>query len=81
MTQKVICEECGWYGLGKELLRAQNPFDSADIIYGCPKCRSVDSTAIACDEPGCWEKASCGTPTKDGYRTTCGKHMPDMVQK
>jgi hypothetical protein len=29
-----------------------------------------------CDEPGCMEQSSCGTPTMTGYRRTCGPHMP-----
>ena len=29
-----------------------------------------------CDEPGCKEQVSCGTPTPTGYRNTCGKHRP-----
>lgn len=27
-----------------------------------------------CDEPGCTEPTSCGFPTPNGYRRTCGKH-------
>jgi len=28
-----------------------------------------------CDEPGCFNEASCGWPTKDGgYRRTCSEH-------
>jgi hypothetical protein len=37
---------------------------------------------MTCDEPGCWEFASCGWPTRPGgtgqnggYRRTCGDHM------
>jgi hypothetical protein len=29
-----------------------------------------------CDEPGCMEQASVGTPTPTGYRRTCHKHAP-----
>jgi hypothetical protein len=29
-----------------------------------------------CDEPGCKEEITCGTPTPTGYRRTCGKHLP-----
>jgi hypothetical protein len=27
-----------------------------------------------CDEPGCYDYISCGWPSDDGYRSTCGKH-------
>ena len=28
-----------------------------------------------CDEPNCYKDSSCGWPTDDGYRHTCGAHM------
>ena len=28
-----------------------------------------------CDEPGCYDQISCGWPSENGYRTTCGEHM------
>jgi hypothetical protein len=62
-----------------EILRAANPFDPEDDVCGCPRCKSVDSTVYACDEPGCWKDASCGTPTEAGYRSTCGAHRPDQT--
>jgi hypothetical protein len=30
-----------------------------------------------CQTRGCHERASCGTPTKDGYRRLCGRHYSD----
>jgi hypothetical protein len=27
-----------------------------------------------CDEPGCSKRTSCGFPTPNGYRRTCGEH-------
>lgn len=29
----------------------------------------------ACEQPGCGEWASCGTPTTDGYKHFCGRHF------
>lgn len=29
-----------------------------------------------CDEPGCFNRVSCGTPTPTGYRSTCHTHYP-----
>ncbi|MBI3936719.1 MAG: hypothetical protein HY323_07055 [Betaproteobacteria bacterium] len=29
-----------------------------------------------CDEPNCHREVTCGTPTAQGYRHTCGKHRP-----
>lgn len=73
---KVTCTECDFQGTDEMLLVASNPFDKDQEISGCPKCKSIETILVACDEPGCWKVASCGTPTEDGYRTTCGKHKP-----
>lgn len=34
-----------------------------------------------CDEPGCKEPISCGTPTPTGYRRTCSDHYPRATLK
>jgi len=75
---KFICSthRCDWHGFEDELLTAQNPFENGEILSACPKCKEVESAVIACDEPECWERAICGTPTENGYRWTCGKHRP-----
>ena len=75
---KVRCEECNWIGDEEEILTAKNPFEETETITGCPKCKSVDSLRIACDEPGCVEFSSCGTLTKEGYRNTCYKHYQTL---
>ena len=31
-------------------------------------------TIPRCDEPGCEKEATCGWPSTDGYRRTCGDH-------
>ena len=31
--------------------------------------------ANVCDEPGCFEAASCGLPSDNGYRNTCYEHF------
>lgn len=78
---RVICTErrCGWRGLEGDVLQAANPFDVDDQINGCPKCHSVDSIVVACDEPDCWQQSTCGTPVTGGYRQTCGKHVPKVA--
>lgn len=74
---KIKCTECKWIGKWDDVLQATNPFDSDDIIFGCPSCKSVDQFRYVCDEPGCKEEVSCGTATDEGYRRTCGKHCPE----
>ena len=76
--KKVVCNEsrCKWHGEANEMLSATNPFEAGEMIYACPKCKEVGSIVTACDEPDCWSEAACGTPTDNGYRQTCYKHMP-----
>ena len=69
------CQSCDWIGDDSEILCAPSPFDAEDTIYGCPNCGAVDGIVNACDEPGCNRNATCGWPSPDGYRRTCGKHM------
>jgi len=33
-----------------------------------------------CDEPGCFDDVSCGWPSENGYRRTCGEHMKKDVE-
>jgi DNA-directed RNA polymerase subunit RPC12/RpoP len=74
--RKYICEECDHQAQEEQLLRAQNPFaDDTDTIIGCPNCREVNTMAVACDEPDCWDVATCGTTTPAGYRRVCGNHF------
>lgn len=79
---KYICDECEWKGKDEDLLRAPllrapNPFsEDGDTMFGCPQCREPNTMIVACDEVGCWEQVSCGTPTPTGYRSTCYRHKP-----
>ena len=77
--EKVVCEDrdCKWHGTDDHALRAKSPF-SDDMLIACPKCKQVWSLQVACDESMCWQIATCGTPTNDGYRRTCGKHVPKV---
>lgn len=33
-----------------------------------------------CEIDGCHEHATCGTPTKDGYKRVCGKHFWEIQE-
>jgi hypothetical protein len=76
MRTKLVCCNCGWRGSEETLLRAANPFDATDTVRGCPECKGVEQFEAACDEPDCWEPVCAGTPTANGYRVTCGAHVP-----
>jgi hypothetical protein len=75
-VRKWLCEDCGWLGAEADLARAEHPFIANDEIHGCPSCGEVTDLAMACDEDGCSRPATCGMPTPEGYRHTCGPHMP-----
>jgi len=67
--------EAGGMNITNELDYAQRQ-QLSDIIRR-EKIDNVElkTFALVCDEPGCYEYASCGWPTSDGgYRRTCGQH-------
>lgn len=76
--KKVLCENrrCGWRGLDSALLRAPHPFAEGVEMVACPSCKDTESLRSVCDEPWCCKEAVCGTPTPNGYRVTCGEHVP-----
>jgi hypothetical protein len=81
MKRKVFCKECDWRGdLYQDALCEANPFDRSENIYGCPKCKSVEQFAMACDYNGCWKEVTGGFSTPDGYRNTCYMHG-EMLRK
>lgn len=81
MSGKVKCDElrCGWQGTIEELLTFPHPAIDGKRAEGCcPKCRQCGTIIPVCDEQGCWNHASCGTPTPAGYRSTCPNHIPEI---
>ena len=72
---KLMCGECDHFCTSTEILKATNPFDQDDTLIFCPNCKSVNTMICICDEPGCLSKATCGTPSADGYRNTCLLHF------
>lgn len=82
MTTKRTCDyRCGWHGHAEELIAARlviiatgEEIDHVHLL--CPRCLESGDIVTACDEPDCWEEATQGTPTPDGYRTTCYRHAP-----
>lgn len=74
---KLTCDTCHTRLWDNEVLSVPNPFDGTEPIYGCPICHTVNDLSVVCDEPNCWLKISCGTPTPAGYRRTCREHVPE----
>lgn len=79
--RKWKCCSCDGISIEADLLEAINPFDETMKITGCPICKDVVGFTEICDEPECIRDASCGFPTPDGYRRTCGDHMRAAEQK
>ncbi len=75
---KQKCAHCSWCGTSADVLRSTSPFDQKEELWGCPKCKSVNTLYLVCDEQGCCEYSTIGTPTPAGYRTTCAEHCPKL---
>ena len=74
---KVKCSLCQWQGQNDSLLVADNPFLKGDTISACPDCLSIQTTEVCCEEPGCWDLATCGTPFGvRQYKSHCYNHPP-----
>lgn len=75
---KVICTECDSIYNLRDVDKVNDP--KSDVVWSvCPKCRFPEHIIFLCDEDGCKNRVDCGTPTKDGYRSTCSKHTPESV--
>lgn len=83
IQQKTFCRECGWKGMSNDLFEVF--YEVTTRAYGettiaisvCPDCGECESTvSMACDNIDCWQPATCGTPTDEGYTWTCGRHNP-----
>lgn len=76
---RLVCSKhrCDWTGDSNTCLRAADPFNDGSDLLACPFCRE-QTLVTCCDEPGCYEPDTCGTPTPNGYRRTCGKHLPKV---
>jgi len=78
IQEKVRCTECHWKGLIDKIDMVKDP--KSDMVWQvCPNCRIPENLITVCDEKGCWDGITCGTPTKDGYRSTCSKHQPNQI--
>ena len=77
MTPRYQCPDCNDIHAWEQRLIAQHPFNPADLIFGCPECKSVCEPDRVCDEIGCGELAYAATPHGKGqYKVHCHKHPP-----
>ena len=73
-----VCDECGWHGNNPESVMIPMYANRDEAIDVCPKCRCVKSSlSVCCEEPGCKNEASCGTPHQTGYKRHCHLHPPN----
>ena len=79
-VRNLICSECGNVTNDLMILRAPNPFEDGELT-ACPECNSIDSMRVICEFKGCTEEATCGTPTSNGYKLYCGKHIIKELDK
>jgi hypothetical protein len=73
-----LCIECGWTGPTPCTTWLQMGGRPRQAINCCPECMGINTTIEpCCDEPGCTEPSSCGTPTAaGGYKRHCHNHPP-----
>jgi hypothetical protein len=68
-----LCSDCEAVSLDSALRTSPHPFQTQEILSGCPLCGNIDLRP-ACDELECLRAAACGWPSPAGYRVTCGAH-------
>jgi len=82
--QRVFCRECDWHGDLEEVDHVYDPKPrpgiAADCWQVCPQCRTPEHIGVVCDESGCEQEATCGTPTPSGYRQVCGFHYRQLTE-
>ena len=72
-----VCTECGWKGNATNTAIVKIIGGKISTVLCCPKCDTMKSTIHkCCEEPGCAEIATQGTPFKCGYKRHCHKHPP-----
>jgi len=77
---RIQCKNCKWLGLGKDILVAVNPFNSADFISGCPGCKQVaPGLEQLCCIQDCKKSIYHVFATKaHGYLFTCHEHHKEF---
>lgn len=71
------CTACEWHGTEAQIDRVNDPKPGSTAIWNvCSRCRDAEQFVNMCDEPGCNNEAGCGWPSDNGYRRTCGEHIP-----
>ena len=60
-------------------------YNKGEIVVDIVKKQKIDNWVLKrylniCDEPGCYEQATCGWPAGDDYRRTCGPHYLNKPQ-
>lgn len=73
------CNGCRKTFDAREILSKPSPFDEDDTLEACPRCLQVGGMKQLCEAEGCFDEANCGSPTPDGYKFTCGKHLPEII--
>src|SRR4029077_16020091 len=72
-----LCLECRYIGHEPDFQKVKTPSRPSQWAV-CPNCKTPDSIAVVCDEPGSTKESACGFPTSHGYRHTCFEHS-DMA--
>ena len=62
----------------KEVFRVVLQDQEGDLDFIKYRLEKLKKNFGICDEPGCCDPITSGTPTDAGYRSTCSKHRPKI---
>lgn len=68
-----MVRQFAYAGNGRRTTGGLSALEEAFAALGWDDPHPLDKEEM-CDEPGCKEPTSCGFPTPNGYRRTCGEH-------
>lgn len=72
-----MARQFAYSGNGRRTTGGLSALEGAFEALGWDDPHPLDKDEM-CDEPGCKEPISCGTPTPGGYRRTCSEHCPPL---
>lgn len=72
-----LCDICGLITIEKKVLKAPNPFNKSETVWGCPHCKCAGSFKYVCEAIGCRNAVTLGFHIEGfGYGSACDDHQP-----
>jgi len=77
-TNKYKCGCCDTISIVGDILKAPNPFNVHDELWGCPHCFAAEDFLRVCDGNGCNSTSVAGIPISDMYLFLCRDHASEL---